>query len=62
MLISLLITLIIIAVIFYILQLIPLPAPWKNIILLVFGVIVLIYLLRLLLGSGFGSGFGPHGV
>jgi hypothetical protein len=48
MLTQLLVAILIIAVIFYVLRMIPLDPPWKNIAYVVVGVIVIIYLLRLL--------------
>lgn len=45
---SLLIIIVIIAVIFYVLQQMPVPAPWRNILYLVIGLIIVIYLLRML--------------
>ncbi len=46
--ISLLILVIVIGVVFYILQLLPIEQPWKNIAMVIAAVIVLIYLLKML--------------
>ena len=48
MLIHLLILVIIIGVIFYVIQLLPIEQPWKNIALVIAAVIVLVYLLQML--------------
>lgn len=48
MLINLLILVLVIGVVFYVLQLLPIAQPWKNIALVIAAVIVLIYLLRML--------------
>jgi len=56
-LISLLIMVVIIAVIFYVLSLIPLPQPWLNIIRIIVGLIVLIWLLSYL--GAFAPGPSP---
>lgn len=48
MLIQLLILVIIIGVIFYVINLLPIEQPWKNIALIICAVIVLVYLLKLL--------------
>lgn len=47
-LISLLIVIIVIGVIFYILQIIPIPNPWKTIAMVLVGLICIIYLLRMI--------------
>lgn len=47
-LISLLIVIIIVGVIFYILQIMPIPSPWKTIAMVLVGLIVIIYLLRMI--------------
>jgi hypothetical protein len=48
MLINLLILVIVIGVVFWILQIMPIAQPWKNIALVIAAVIVLVYLLRML--------------
>jgi hypothetical protein len=56
-LINLLIMVVIIAVIFYVLSLIPLGQPWINIIRIIVGLIVLIWLLNML--GAWGPTNGP---
>ncbi len=50
LLVSLLIVVLILGVLFYVIQLLPLPEPWRMIVILIVALIVIIYLLRLLLG------------
>jgi hypothetical protein len=49
LLITLLILLLVVSVLFYIIGLFPLPAPWGNVIRAVLALIVLIYLIGYLL-------------
>lgn len=55
MLISLLITLLILGLVFWlvfwIIGLLPIPQPFKNVILAIFGIIAVIYIISILLGS-----------
>jgi uncharacterized protein YhhL (DUF1145 family) len=59
LLVSLLILCLIGYVVFYIIGLLPLPQPIKNIALIIFGIIVIIYLLQLLVGGGTMSVLRP---
>jgi len=54
LLISLLVLCLIGTIVYYIIGLLPLHAPIKNIVLIIFGVIIIVYLLQLLLG---GTGY-----
>ena len=58
LLIYLLVLVIVCAVIYYILTLIPLPAPWRQIVLAIFALIVLLIVLSMLLPQ---LGYGLHG-
>ena len=57
---SLLITLLVLGLVCYlaywILGMLPIPAPIKNVVFIVLGIIILIYLLETLLGGGTGLG------
>lgn len=55
-LITILILALVFGLIYWIIGLLPIAQPFKNVVLVVFGVIALIYLLGLLLGFG---GFHP---
>lgn len=50
LLVSLLIVVLILGILFYVIQLLPLPEPWRMIVILIVALIVIIYLLKLLLG------------
>jgi hypothetical protein len=54
LLINLLVLLLICGLIYWIITLIPLPPPFKNIALIIFGIIVIIYLISMLTGNSLG--------
>jgi hypothetical protein len=56
-LITLLVLVLVVGVIFWILSLLPIPAPWSNIARAIIALIVLIYLISMLLPYA-----GPHGL
>ena len=51
-LITLLIVCLVLGVIYYIITILPLPAPFRTIALVIIGVIAIIYLISLLFGAG----------
>lgn len=47
-LISLLVIILIIGLIFYVLQAVPIPDPWRTVAIVIVAIIVILYLLRML--------------
>lgn len=47
-LISLLVVILIIGLIFYVLQMVPIPDPWRTVAIVIVAIIVIIYLLRMI--------------
>jgi len=60
MLISLLVAVVVIGLIFYCLSLLPIPQPWLNIARVILVVIVIIWLISWLPGTGYWGGHGTR--